>query len=145
MSLPAEPPVLAVDPGREKCGVAVVDPQRGALWHQVVMTDDLSPVVTKLAPQFGCRSLILGDQTFSSAVRQALQPLLDQAVLQEIVLIDECGSTEEARSRYWKAKPPTGWRKFIPLGLLFPPCAIDDFAAIILGERYFKKIVKKKL
>ena len=145
MSLLAEPPVLAVDPGRKKCGVAVVDPQRGALWHQVVMTADLLPMIMNLAPRFGCRSLILGDQTFSSTLREALQPLLDQAVLQEILLIDERGSTEEARSRYWEAEPPTGWRRFIPLGLLFPPCAIDDFAAIILGERYFKKIVKKKL
>jgi RNase H-fold protein (predicted Holliday junction resolvase) len=131
--------VLSVDPGREKCGVAVVDREQGALWHQVVNSENLLASVAEQLHKFDCRTLVLGNQTASAAVRESLQPLLDRVSAREIVFIDERGSTEEARSRYWQAHPPSGWRRFLPLGLLVPPCAIDDFAAIILGERYFEK------
>ena len=131
--------VLAVDPGREKCGVAVVDRQQGVLCRQVVDTTALVAAVAELLEKFGCRQVILGDQTASENVRQLLQPLQDRGLVNEIVFIDEHGSTAEARSRYWLEVPPTGWRRLLPRGLLSPPCAVDDFAAIILAERYFKK------
>ena len=131
--------VVAVDPGREKCGVAVLDHKQGALWRQVVETTALRGTVADLLERFGCRIVVLGDQTASGNVHRQLQTLLDRTLVEEIHLIDEHGSTEEARSRYWQAIPPTGWRRFLPRGLLVPPCAVDDFAAIILGERYFEK------
>ena len=134
-----DPCIVAVDPGREKCGVAVVGRERGPLARQVVDADVLLSTVAGLVSRFGCRILVLGNQTASAAVRRKIQPLLDQALVDEIVLIDEHGSTEAARSRYWQAIPPTGWRCFLPRGLLVPPCAVDDFAAIILAERYFEK------
>ena len=131
--------VLAVDPGREKCGVAVVDRRQGVLWRQVVETASLQGAVSDLMDRYDCRIVVLGNQTASGAVRREMQLLLDQALMDEIILIDEHGSTAEARARYWQEVPPTGWRRFLPRGLLSPPCAVDDFAAIILGERYFKK------
>ena len=131
--------VLAVDPGREKCGVAVVDREQGSLWQQIVAPEELLPAVTALVRKYDCRVVALGNQTSSAAARQRLQPLLEQKQIDELLMIDEHGSTEKARSRYWEAHPPTGWRRFLPVGLLFPPCAIDDFAAIILGERYLEK------
>ena len=131
--------VIAVDPGREKCGVAVVDRDQGPLWQGIVTPEKLLPTVTALLHTYDCRNVILGNQTASAAVRRLLHPLLEQARIDEIILIDEYGSTEKARSRYWQAHPPAGWRRFLPVGLLVPPCAIDDFAAIILGERNFEK------
>ena len=131
--------IVAVDPGREKCGVAVVDREQGPLWQKVVPSDELLPAVTTLVREYDCRVVALGNQTSSAVAAQKLKPLLDQSKIEEIYMIDEHGSTEKARSRYWEANPPTGWRRFIPIGLLVPPCAIDDFAAIILGERYLEK------
>ena len=131
--------VLAVDPGRDKCGVAVVDREQGPLWQQIVAPEELLPAVTALVRKYDCRVVALGNQTSSAAARQRLQPLLEQKQIDELLMIDEHGSTEKARSRYWEAHPPTSWRRFLPIGLLVPPCAIDDFAAIILGERYLGK------
>ena len=131
--------VLAVDPGREKCGLAVLDKDQGVLCRRIVPTDQLAEVVSELIVSHGCQVIAVGSQTHSAAVRQILAPLLEQKRVAEIAIVDEHGSTEEARLRYWEALPPAGWRRFLPLGLLVPPCAIDDFAAIILGERYFKK------
>ena len=131
--------VLAVDPGREKCGVAVLDKDCAVLWRQIVATEGLFAAVSELIESQQCRIVAVGNRTHSMAVRRLLQPLLDQGRVTEVTPVDEHGSTEEARLRYWQSLPPTGWRKFIPRGLLVPPCAIDDFAAIILGERYFTK------
>ena len=132
--------VVAIDPGRDKCGVAVVDAGQGTLHRQVAPTQQLLSIAQELLSRYECRTIVLGDQTSSAVARQSLQPLLDQNKIDDIIFIDEHGSTETARSRYWQACPPTGWRCLIPRGLLVPPCAIDDFAAIILAERYFKKI-----
>ena len=132
-------PILAIDPGREKCGAAVLDQEKTVLWHGVVATAELLPVSRELTKQYGLRTVILGNQTYSGEIRGTLQSLLDSQLVSEIIFVDERGSTESARSRYWQALPPSGWRRFLPRGLLIPPCAIDDFAAIILGERFLAK------
>ena len=134
-----EPPILAIDPGREKCGAAVLDQDKNVLWQCVVGLSDLLPVSLQVTRQYGIRTVVLGNQTFSGEVRRMLQPLLEKKLVQKIINVDERGSTEMARARYWQAFPPCGWRWFIPRGLLIPPCAIDDFAAIILGERFLAK------
>ena len=134
-----EPPILAIDPGRDKCGLAVLNPEQGVLWHSVVGVPELFPISLQVTRQYGIRTIVLGNQTFSGEVRQIVQPLLDQKRVADIIFVDERGSTEMARTRYWREFPPSGWRRFIPRGLLVPPCAVDDLAAIILGERYLAK------
>ena len=132
-------PILAIDPGREKCGAAVLDQEKNVLWRGVVTTGDILAVSRELTRQYGLRTVVLGNQTHSGEVRENLQALLDSQTVSEIVFADERGSTETARFRYWQAFPPAGWRRFLPRGLLVPPCAIDDFAAIIIGERFLAK------
>ena len=129
--------VLAVDPGREKCGVALVDRKRGALRHAVVESSRLLPFSKAVIREFECRTIVLGDGTATAQTKKELSLLLTENIVDQIVVVGERNSTREARRRYWTVHPPRGWRKIIPLGLLTPPCAIDDFAAIILGERYF--------
>ncbi len=134
-----EPPILAIDPGRDKCGLAVLNHEQVVLWHSVVSVPELFPASLQRTRQYGIQTVVLGNQTFSGEVRRMLQPLLEQKLVQEIIYVDEHGSTEMARTRYWQAFPPSGWRRFVPRGLLVPPCAIDDFAAIILGEQFLAK------
>jgi RNase H-fold protein (predicted Holliday junction resolvase) len=129
--------VLAVDPGREKCGIAVVDRQQGVLAQAVVPIDQLLDKVTQWAGNYRCRVIVLGDRTARAGALKVLEKLLFEQKIDRIETVDEHQSTLEARDRYWKIHPPTGWRRLIPQGLLFPPCALDDYAAIILAERYF--------
>lgn len=134
--------VIAIDPGREKCGLAVVDRNRGILSRQVVVTEQLPAAVSALSAQNDCGLVVIGNQTFSIAVRRSLQALLEAGRLRDIVPVDERGSSEEARRRYWQECPPAGWRRFLPIGLLTPPEPVDDFAAVILAERYFAGLKK---
>lgn len=134
--------VLAIDPGREKCGIAVVDQNKVVFRQAIVSTADLTVTAENWIKEHGCSLIVIGNKTASKQVFDSLAVLLDKNKIEYIVKVEEHKSTEQARLRYWRANPPHGWRRLIPLGLLIPPCAVDDFAAIILAERYFAQSVK---
>ena len=131
--------VLAIDPGREKCGIAVYDQQQGVMKQAIVTAENLIATIAVWSRENTCSMVVIGNKTASKQIIQRLERLVTENIIESIVTVDEHKSTEEARRRYWLVHPPSGWQKFIPIGLLTPPCAIDDFAAIILGERYFAK------
>lgn len=131
--------VLAIDPGRNKCGIAVYDQQQGVMKQAIVTVENLIVTVEAWSREHVCSVVVIGDKTASKQIIQGLERLVTENIIESIVSVNEHKSSEEARLRYWLMHPPSGWRKFIPIGLLSPPCAIDDFAAIILGERYFSK------
>ena len=134
--------VLAIDPGRDKCGIAVVDRTLGVLQRSVVSARQLMHSVEQWSKQFSCQVIIVGNKTACKQVLEIISLLQTENIVESIVTVDEHNSTQEARKRYWQANPPRGWRNLLPHGLLVPPCAIDDFAAIILAERYFNQNAK---
>ena len=136
--------VLAIDPGKDKCGLAVVDRFQGVLARSVVKTEELPAVIERCLQQNDIGVVVLGDRTRSAAVRGHLEGLRENGRLEEIVLVDEHNSSQEGRNRYWESNPPRGWRRIFPKTLLTPPCAWDDFAAIILAERFFAKDVNNR-
>lgn len=131
--------VLAIDPGREKCGVALArfDTQapdalqirERAIWPRAEFLEHLS----QLLREFDVHAFVLGDATSSRELRAALER--EHAGV-PIHMVDERNSTLEARPLYWAANPPRGWRRLLPLSLQSPPCAIDDFAAQVLAIRF---------
>ncbi len=125
---------LGFDPGKDKCGLAIVDEQRSIYWHQVVSTLQVLATVQELCQQFAIHRVILGNQTGSKAWQQKLQTILPPSLA--IILVDERYSSLEARSRYWELYPPHFWQKLIPLGLRQPPRPVDDIVAIVLVERF---------
>ena len=56
----------------------------------------------------------------------------------ELVVVDEYRTTELAKGEYWKAHPPTGWRRLLPVTMQVPPVPVDDFVAVLLGRRYIQ-------
>ncbi len=135
--------LLAVDPGREKCGLAVVDRQQGVLAHAIAPTAQLADMAGEWISRYGCRTIVIGDRTAGAGAVQVLERLLSERKIDRLESVDEHNSSLEARARYWQDHPPAGWRRFVPEGLRVPPCAIDDYAAIILAERYFQVDAKK--
>lgn len=128
--------VVAVDPGRDKCGVAVVHRQQGAKRRIIIPTADLPVIVTRLVDQYGVRTVVVGDRTTSRAAQDTLRAALaDRPV--KIVPVDEHRSTDAARARYWRENPPRGLKRLLPVTMLTPPAPVDDYVAVILAERYF--------
>jgi len=132
--------VIAVDPGREKCGVAVVHKRIGVLFKKVIDTAQLIVVIQELVKIHHITTIVLGDRTSSNKAREEIkQANCDERFL-NIVPVDEHLSTEVARKRYWQENPPNGWKRFIPVTMQVPPVPVDDYVAVILAERYFSKL-----
>ncbi len=128
--------VLGFDPGREKCGLALVDPLQGLLYRQVVITDQVVATVMHLHETWGFTRVVLGNQTMSKLWKQKLQEALPAC---SIMLVDERNSSLEARQRYWDFHPPRGWQRCLPKGLRVPPQPYDDIVALILVERFWQR------
>ena len=125
--------ILGFDPGRDKCGVAVLNSDRQVQIHQVVASDGAITTIKSLIDQYSISLIVIGDQTTSKIWHQKLTEALPKATVE---FVDERNSTLEARDRYWEMYPPQGLQKLIPQNLRIPPRPIDDIVAILLIERY---------
>lgn len=123
--------VIAIDPGREKCGVAILS-ENGSFVQDVIKTDELCAWVNKSRQECGNVPVVIGNGTGSQAAIERLQR--DCRV--EPYLIEEYKTTEEARRRYWQENPPAGWRRLVPTSMQVPPVPVDGYVAVILAERY---------
>jgi RNase H-fold protein (predicted Holliday junction resolvase) len=125
---------MGIDPGRDKCGVAVLTAAGEIKFQRVVVTEELDTVIKNLAAEFEIQSVILGDGTTHKAAAQKVS----SAGL-SFQLVDEKHTTEEARREYWKKNPPRGWRRILPTSMQVPPEPVDAIVAEILVRRYLEK------
>lgn len=132
-------PILAIDPGREKCGLALVSPQGEVLLRRIVTRRDVETEVLALLQSTPVARIVLGDATTSRQLHESLRQGLEaQGIDCPLEAVNETGSTLEARALYWQANPPRGWRRFVPLSLQVPPEPLDDFAAVVLARRFLQ-------
>ncbi len=128
--------VLAIDPGRSKCGVALVKRTSAGeievLWRAIVPTEDLCAAVAGARDHGAYGMIVCGDGTRS---RETVERLREQAPSIGILVIDEKDTSLKARERYWEHHPRKGWRRLVPATLQTPPEPVDDFVALILAER----------
>ncbi|GAC1466740.1 MAG: Holliday junction resolvase RuvX [Chamaesiphon sp.] len=129
------PMILGFDPGRDKCGLAVMGVDRKLHYHEVVPAEAAISTIKALSQSFPIVTVVMGDQTTAKLWKKKLNREL--AAL-PVVLVDERFSSLEARDRYWKMYPPQGLQCLIPQGLRQPPRPVDDIVAILLIERYLK-------
>ncbi len=127
--------VLGIDPGREKCGLAVVAKGK-ALVKQVVARKDYLGVALRFVKQYNVDIVVLGDGTGSREFFQEIQKALPE---HEVVTINERLSTEEARTKYWMDHVPRGWRRLLPRTMQVPPEPYDDYVAVIIAQRYLSQ------
>ena len=130
--------VLAIDPGRDKCGVAVAVLDAvgdiNVLERRIVPRSQIGEMLPALVQQHNVQRIVLGHATTSVTLKAEL---LRCAPDVDVLTVDETGSTLEARALYWQEHRPRGWRRLVPLSLQVPPEPVDDFAAIVLARRFF--------
>ncbi|NCO73683.1 MAG: pre-16S rRNA-processing nuclease YqgF [Cyanobacteria bacterium] len=129
--------ILGFDPGRDKCGVAVLDINKKILYNKVVDSDKAIALIDELIKKYNPLKIVMGNQTTSKQWEQRLKDNLNLYI--NLQLVDERNSTVEARQKYWEMYPPKGLTRLIPKGLRIPPRPVDDIVAIILIERYLNK------
>ena len=137
--------IISVDPGREKCGVAVVHKTNGVHLKKIVSTANLSEAVAKLAEEYNTLTVVLGNRTTSRETKNILAKIVVNQRNLDVKLVDEHRSTDAARIRYWRENPPKGLKRLIPVTLQIPPTPVDDYVAVILAERYFENTESENL
>jgi RNase H-fold protein (predicted Holliday junction resolvase) len=129
--------ILGFDPGRQKCGLAIMGLDQVLCYQQVVAADSVIDEIASLRQRFPISTIVLGDQTASQGWKDTLSMMPDPP---RIMLVDERYSTLEARDRYWQMYPPSGLASLVPQSLRTIPRPIDDIVAILLIERYLNRL-----
>lgn len=120
--------VAAFDPGRN-IGFALVDEAGTLLEAGVVGAGELEGL-----PLPEHARVVLGDGTGSSRLRDLLE---GRGFIP--VLVDETGSTLEARRLYFRDHPPRLPWRLLPAGLWWPQRPIDDYAAYAIALRFLRQ------
>lgn len=127
--------ILAVDPGRDKCGL-VVSEEATILDRAIVSIADLPNVLRRWGGQYRITQVALGDRTGRELVRGYVAAEFPGV---PIALVYEANTTLLARHWYFADHPPKGWRRFLPLAVQVPPEAYDDYAAQVILTRFMKQ------
>ncbi len=127
---------LGIDPGRSKSGMALVDEQGKIVRLHIAQMTSFADELRSFVADESLSVVIIGNGTNHEAVSAVVRSILPTV---SVCLVGEAYSTEEARSLYWRLNPPKGWRKFVPLGLLVPPEALDAYAAVVQIQRYLEQ------
>jgi hypothetical protein len=142
-SSPVPATVLAIDPGRFKCGTAVVRlavqedaPDRlTVLHHDITGAEHLVARALHLITAHNVTIVLIGDATNGKALARSLREALPEQV--PIEMVPEAFTSQRARTRYCQENPPAGWRRLLPTGLRTPPYPYDDYVAVLLAEDWF--------
>jgi RNase H-fold protein (predicted Holliday junction resolvase) len=130
--------VVAIDPGRAKCGIAVVNRNRTTLFRSVALTTNIASEVARVIAVYRPIEIAVGNGTGSKHVIEIIGCVLSPSL--PIRTIMEAYTSEEARKRYVKEVKPPWLQRFLPPSLRTPPTPYDDYVAVILGERYWRII-----
>jgi RNase H-fold protein (predicted Holliday junction resolvase) len=125
--------VIGIDPGREKCGLAVVHRQNGIIHRDIVSTGQIVEAVNTIVAAYQVYLIVIGSGTSSRRIQTSLQAANSKLTF---IVVDEYRTTDAARARYWQENPPHGLKRLMPVTMLVPPVPVDDFAAVIIAEKY---------
>lgn len=128
--------VVAIDPGRAKCGFAVVSLSGDVVHKAIVDVNDMGTVVRTWAEDetYEVAAFAVGDRTGTNNIVEQLTAV--GVPVDRIYKVDEHRSSEIGRRRYWQENRPRGWRRLVPVSLQTPPEPYDDYVAVELAYRY---------
>lgn len=127
---------LAIDPGREKCGFALVKETAEPVVLQSLGVLELADALIKTASQYELELIILGNGTGSEEIKKTVQKTLPDV---KIMKVDEKDTTRTGRTLYWQYQPAKGWKKLLPEGLRVPDGPVDAYAALAIFHKWQKE------
>lgn len=132
--------LLAIDPGSDKTGVAVLKPDGTLVEKAIVPTADLVRYLDEIYSRCPFAHIVMGNGTNHKRLQPVVEAWYSQKRLDlTFALVDEKFTTVEGRRLYWQYTPRHGWRRLVPLSLQYPPEPVDDFVAWIIGLRYLQQ------
>jgi len=134
--------VIAIDPGRSKCGLVVASPGRDggrAVLHvrDIVATERVVARLLPLVREWTPHRVLVGDGTHGARLARAIRESVPDDLLVEKV--PEAHTTRRARDRVVRDALPRGIARLVPPGMRVPTKPWDDTVAAILAEDWFAR------
>lgn len=126
--------VLALDPGRDKCGVAVMSYYLRLYHKNIIETTAIKSYLANLFNSYNIKKIVIGNGTFSREIIGEVKVISKLP----IETADEAYTTVEAEERYRRENSGL-WYKLFPFIRVKPSVPVDDYVALILAERFIKK------
>ncbi len=130
------PYLVSIDPGRDKCGLAVLDFSGEVILKAVAEISQFEHAVRELIENFNPTTIVIGSGTGSDDVKTVVDNLYPGTV----TLVPEKDTTLEARELAWREEPPVGIRRILPKLFWPEPDDLDAWAAVVIGRRALQAI-----
>ena len=124
--------LIGNDPGRSKCGLAVVYDDGTRKMLSVVPTPEIGDRIEEEVRGSAVRAICIGHATGSDSI---VAMCVNRWPAIERRVVDETNTTLEARRLYYIDHPPQGLWRLIPRGLLVPNEPLDAYAALLIVTR----------
>ena len=132
--------LLALDPGRDKIGAAVLSFKSEEKEKTIIKKEELLDHLEEVFSHYQIKDVVIGSGTGAEEVRKMIESKYPGL---KISLVAEEYTTEEAQARYLKEKPMSNYEKLLRKIVSWKvQKALDDYAALIIGEKYLEKLDK---
>ena len=129
--------ILAIDPGSQKTGMALVEEDGSLVWKAILPSEDVPGKASALAAEHSVRAVVMGNGTRHAAMQARVSAALRGAGLPaNIPLVDEKYTTEMGKARYRAEHPARGLARLLPKGMQTVSEPVDDYVAWIIGQIY---------
>ncbi len=107
--------ILALDPGRDKVGLALVDEEGRQVQLKILVREEAAAEVFEILENRDVEAVVLGNGTYSRELMEELKKELKDLSLENLKLglVDEKGSTSEARKLYREDNPGGQLKKLL--------------------------------
>ncbi|MDD5382863.1 MAG: hypothetical protein PHH60_04325, partial [Candidatus Margulisbacteria bacterium] len=103
--------IIAIDPGREKCGLAVLDKEGRVLERKILPRKEAVPALPAYIAKYGLSTLVVGKGSFGKELEKEI---LKSDLSANVIFVSEKYSTLEARKLYWQENKPKGLWQLVP-------------------------------
>ena len=125
--------LIAIDPGKSKCGVIIADLKEKKVSEAVIIKSNLLiKYVKKKYDKEKSLQFLIGNGTSSKFFIKNLNKLVPS-----LIIAEENNSTYRAKQRYFEIFPLRGMKCFLPREIFILNINLDALAALIIFEDYF--------
>ena len=126
--------LLSIDPGKNKCGLALAEISEKKVYKAIVIESKLlKDYVRNLNTVEEIPKIIIGNGTTSDEIRKELDFLK-----KEIITFEEKNTTFRAKARYFELFPIRGLQFLIPREIFLLNKNLDAISALLILEDYCK-------
>jgi len=134
---------IAIDPGRQKCGLAALDSSGETLRRAVCSAESVLESALDFLKEFpSADRIVVGSGTGGASVVEKLQK--SGSMPGSILSVAEKNTTLEAIRLFDEQNPLPFPFGFIPRSFLFKPREIDSYAAAAIGILYLNSLSEKQ-